>query len=146
MTEKVEAQGKKIDKKEKMLEKLLSSDSVMDTSVAFVNDLSVQENMLPKDFFWVKSEKKSLLVDCGTPKTVVGAPWLNEVKKEYDLDEKDLVYTKVKERFRFGEGEAFQSNVQVEVPYTVKMKDQLKTIKVKAVSYTHLTLPTTPYV
>ena len=101
MNSKVESQGKKLDKIEKLLERMMANDrSTMDSSVTgFITKVSAEDNKIPSDVFWIKSEKKSILLDCGAPKGCIGKAWINEYKMERSLKDEDLNYKPTEERF-----------------------------------------------
>ena len=80
-----------------------------------------------KELFWTKNEKKSILLDSGAPKSVVGQEWFKEYIQENDMNESDIKKTNVQETFKFGAGGLFESKSQVEIPFKVRDKKGNKT-------------------
>ena len=74
-------------------------------TTAFISNLGEKiEEHCVRELFWTKNEKKSILLDSGAPKSVVGQEWFQEYIQENKLKESDIKKQNVTETFKFGAG------------------------------------------
>ena len=117
---------------EKTLEKVwkhLESTSNFNNTLnetGFISNLSEEpdnEEHCVQELFWLKNEKKSIILDSGAPKSVAGLQWYQEYISENNIKDTEVKIRDVKETFKFGAGGLFISNMQVEVPFKLKDKE-----------------------
>ena len=84
MSEKLEKIETKLEQVSKQVEKLCSNNTLNTT--AFISNLGEKiEEHCVRELFWTKNEKKSILLDSGAPKSVVGQEWFQEYIQENKL-------------------------------------------------------------
>ena len=86
VNEKLEKIENKLEQVSKQVEKLCNNNTLNTT--AFISNLGEKiEEHCVQELFWTKNEKKSILLDSGAPKSVVGQEWFQEYIQENKLKE-----------------------------------------------------------
>ena len=119
MTE-MKTEIKNMAKQVKSLLDISKDNSQQANDTGFMN--SFKEENIVKEIFWTRSDKKSILLDTGAPKSVVGLEWYKEYIQENHVNAREIKECKVNETFKFGAGELFKSTIQAEIPFTIKNK------------------------
>ena len=65
--------------------------------------------------YWIQG-KKSLIIDTGAPKTVVGKAWIQKYLLDNGIDEKDLEKEQSNDLFKFGPGKVYESEGKWKIP------------------------------
>eukprot|EP00435_Cladocopium_sp_Y103_P070184 s1331_g34.t1 len=74
-----------------------------------------QVNTIPKGTFWCQQELHlHVIIDLGCVKSVVGLAWMNQLIKEWKLQNRWFVVEPESERFQFGNGETLNSKFKVQ--------------------------------
>ena len=137
VSEKLEKIETKLEQVSKQVEKLCSNNTLNTT--AFISNLGEKiEEHCVRELFWTKNEKKSILLDSGAPKSVVGQEWFQEYIQENNLKESDIKKQNVTETFKFGAGGLFESKIQVEIPFKIKDNEgDISEVKMKTCIVDH---------
>ena len=64
-----------------------------------------------------------MILDLGSPVSLVGIEWINQYLKDHGLEVKDLKNSECYQIFRFGPSKKYVSKIMVELPVIVRRLD-----------------------